>query len=282
MQVRLHDDAATLLAVAGRLLRADPFSTSVIATVSARVAAGGGPDGHDRLWATIAGADGELVGVAMHTPPFPLFVSRMPPQAAGALADALTNANRQLAGVSGARDAATAFAEAWCRRTGLRSRLRTAMRMYRLDTLRHPDTVPGVPALARAPADIELVAGWFEAFHREAQPQAPSDNTSPALIEHRIAAEEIHLWRHAGQPVSLAAVSAPAAGVARVGPVYTPAHLRRKGYGAAITATATAAAITAGAEHVVLYTDLANSTSNSIYQAIGFRPDHDAQQLTFD
>jgi hypothetical protein len=37
----------------------------------------------------------------------------------------------------------------------------------------------------------------------------------------------------------------------------------------------------AGADHVVLYTDLANPTSNSIYQAIGYRPDHDAEERDF-
>jgi predicted GNAT family acetyltransferase len=70
-------------------------------------------------------------------------------------------------------------------------------------------------------------------------------------------------------------------GVSRVGPVYTPPGRRRKGYGAAVTAEATAAAINAGARHVVLYTDLANPTSNAIYQTIGYRADHDAQERTF-
>jgi predicted GNAT family acetyltransferase len=74
--------------------------------------------------------------------------------------------------------------------------------------------------------------------------------------------------------VSLAAVSPPAVGVARVGPAYTPAHWRRHGYGAAATAATSA-------DHVVLYTDLANPTSNSIYQAIGYRSDHDAEERIF-
>jgi predicted GNAT family acetyltransferase len=60
--------------------------------------------------------------------------------------------------------------------------------------------------------------------------------------------------------------------------VYTPPAYRRRGYGAAVTAHATAAALAAGAEHVVLYTDLSNPTSNSIYQKIGFVPDHEAEE----
>ncbi|PZS29734.1 MAG: hypothetical protein DLM61_12290, partial [Pseudonocardiales bacterium] len=39
---------------------------------------------------------------------------------------------------------------------------------------------------------------------------------------------------------------------------------------------------TAGArEHVVLHTDLANQISNAIYPRIGFRPMHDAVEITF-
>jgi predicted GNAT family acetyltransferase len=64
--------------------------------------------------------------------------------------------------------------------------------------------------------------------------------------------------------------------------VYTPSASRRRGYGAAVTAAASVAALAAGAEQVALYTDLANPTSNSVYQAIGYRPDHDAEERSFD
>ena len=63
--------------------------------------------------------------------------------------------------------------------------------------------------------------------------------------------------------------------------MYTPPALRRRGYGAAVTAHATASALADGAAHVVLYTDLANPSSNSIYQQIGFAPDHDAEERAF-
>jgi predicted GNAT family acetyltransferase len=77
-------------------------------------------------------------------------------------------------------------------------------------------------------------------------------------------------------------VSAPAAGVARVGPVYTPPGWRRRGYGAAVAATAARSGLRSGVTEIVLYTDLANPTSNSIYRAIGFRPHHDGQERTLN
>jgi predicted GNAT family acetyltransferase len=37
----------------------------------------------------------------------------------------------------------------------------------------------------------------------------------------------------------------------------------------------------AGSDHVVLYTDVANPTSNAIYQEIGYFPEHDAEERSF-
>ena len=280
MRVILHPGAALFLAAAESFLRADPFSANVIAVVAGRIAVGAQPDSDNYLWASVDGGDGRVLGVAMQTPPHALFVSRMPAEAAAALAGALADAGRDLPGVNGAVGSTAAFAQAWSGRGGQISKVVTAMRLYRLGELVRPAGVPGAPALATAPDNVELVADWLAAFHDEATPRAPVQDWR-AFAGRRIAAGQVHLWHDAGAPVALAAVSAPAAGVARVGPVYTPPGKRRRGYGAAVTAAATAAALRGGAEHVTLYSDLANPTSNSIYQAIGYRPDHDAEERSF-
>ena len=63
---------------------------------------------------------------------------------------------------------------------------------------------------------------------------------------------------------------APAAGVSRVGPVFTPRSSRGRGYGSAVTAAAASLARRDGVDDVVLFADLANPTSNAIYRRIGF------------
>jgi predicted GNAT family acetyltransferase len=72
--------------------------------------------------------------------------------------------------------------------------------------------------------------------------------------------------------VSLAGVTRPAAGQVRVGPVYTPPEHRGRGFGAAVTAAVTASALAAGVAEVLLFTDLANPTSNALYARLGFVP----------
>jgi predicted GNAT family acetyltransferase len=63
--------------------------------------------------------------------------------------------------------------------------------------------------------------------------------------------------------------------------VYTPPHLRLRGHGAAVTAAVSQAAIEAGAQEVVLFTDLSNPTSNALYQRLGYRPVEDRLVLAF-
>ncbi len=287
MQVHASHDPKHFLADAAPLLSGDPFSTSVIATNAQRRTDAPdtpGPGHEDDLWLIVTDAHGVL-GVAMHTPPHNLFLSRMPQTAAQLLADELHQTGRELPGVTGASEVASTYAECWAALTGAGVTQLAAMRMYRLQTLKPPTGVQGTATSASDPADLSLVTRWLEEFHAEALEGDPPQDWQ-ALAQRRIAAGEVHLWRAPqaddhDETVALAAVSASAAGVARIGPVYTPPAHRRHGHGAAVTAAASAAALAAGAEHVVLYTDLANPTSNSIYQAIGYRPDHDAQQLAF-
>jgi predicted GNAT family acetyltransferase len=61
------------------------------------------------------------------------------------------------------------------------------------------------------------------------------------------------------------------AGMVRVDPVYTPAHLRGRGYAAAVSTEVSRAALAAGATEVVLFTHAANPTSNALYQRLGYR-----------
>ena len=81
MKVCSFDDARLFAEAARLYMERDPFSTSVIAVHVDGVRCGiRVPGQEDRFW-TLLDA-GQIVGVAMHTPPHNLFVSRMPSAAA--------------------------------------------------------------------------------------------------------------------------------------------------------------------------------------------------------
>jgi RimJ/RimL family protein N-acetyltransferase len=280
MRVRRFTDPEAFLARAGSFFKSDPFSPNVIATVTTRIVSGVLPIGEDHVWLSVEGDDAQVLGLAMHTPPHHMFLSRMPSEAALVLAREMADSGKNLPGVNGVIASTGAFAAAWGQFAGRSSRLVKETRMYLLADLRWPEAVPGQARRAEISRDLGLTAEWFAAFHEEAQSHSPDDDWT-AMARRRMEAQELHLWLADGVPVALAGVSQAVAGVARVGPVYTPHQWRGNGYGSGVTAAATSAGLDAGAQHVVLYTDLANPISNSIYQKIGYRADHDAEERAF-
>ena len=82
--------------------------------------------------------------------------------------------------------------------------------------------------------------------------------------------EGYRIWED-GEPVSFTGFGGPTASGIRIGPVYTPQHLRRRGYATALVAEVSRDLLARGHRFCFLYTDLANPTSNAIYQGIGYR-----------
>lgn len=264
--------------LAGPYLSADPFSTNVIGVRLGSVLAGRRPRGQDDIWVAVTDGDA-VVGVAMHTPPARLFLGRLPSGMASEIARALNDRGRSRPGVTG--DAATAgeFAQAWSRHTGAEPRLDCSLRLYRLDRLNQPKADSG-QARRAGMADGPVLTDWLVSFESEIGTER-ADKDAADIVRRRTEAGELWLWEVDGEPVCMAGVSAPAAGVARVGPVYTPPARRRHGYAAALTAHVSQEASDAGADHVVLYADLANPTSNGIYLALGYVADHDSDEWEF-
>lgn len=220
---------------------------------------------------------GAVVGVAVRTPPMRVVLSSMPPAAVVALEEALAAVDPDAPGVLGSPAAAALFAERRAARTGRRVRPGMSELLYALGELAPPAGVPGHPRQA-GPADVPLVVHWWAEFAAEAVPGAPVTDVE-RTVRIRLRHGAMHLWEVDGEATAMAGYAGPVSGLARVAPVYTPPRHRRRGFGAAVTAATTAHALRQGADAVVLYTDLANPTSNALYQRIGYRPLAAAQEF---
>ena len=246
-------------------------------TRDAAMAADVGDPARLPLFGWWAGRCDEVGGAFMHTPPHPLLLTAVSADAAVELAAGL--AGRALSGVNAYPDAARRFAAAWRDATGCSAAPLRGMRLYRLAELTWPDPAPdGEPRVA-ADADVPLLAGWFAAFARETHGAAEEDHA--AAVRDRLGYGGMSVWQAGGRPVSMGGVSRQVAGMVRIGPVYTPPGLRGHGYASAITADLSRRARDAGADEVLLYTDLDNPVSNSIYQRIGYRAVEDRVVLAF-
>ena len=277
----LSDSLPEYAATAGGLLSGRPAEHTILlgATETLRAAGPAAYGPSAPLFGWWQGPGGEVSAAFLHTPPFPVALTSVPgPDTAAALAQVLAARARDVGGVNASPEDAEAFARAWHQVTGDAVECHMRNRLFRLGDLRWPDPCPaGQPRVAGL-ADRSLLIAWSEAFHREAQ-SGPENLV--ANVDDRLSYQGLTLWEDAGQPVSMAGLTRMSAGQVRVGPVYTPPGLRGKSYGGAVTAAVSQAARDAGAGQVLLFTDLANPTSNALYQRLGYQPVEDRAVWSF-
>jgi predicted GNAT family acetyltransferase len=243
---------------------------NVFATVLMNVRAGASDSDHPPLFAYGVEHGGSVCAAAMRTPPWPMLADGFErPDDAEALAAAWLTADPDVDGVTGAPACARSVVSALAARSGREAKLRFSEAMHMLDA------VAPLPYGARGrlrvaeDRDRSVLIVWEEAFAIETgfgrTPHADR------RVERRLRAGLQFVWDDGGQPVSTAAVNQTVAGVARIGPVYTPPEHRGRGYATCLVADLSEQALSSGAERCMLFTDLANPTSNKIYALIGYR-----------
>ncbi|WP_435270124.1 GNAT family N-acetyltransferase [Streptomyces sp. 1222.5] len=268
----LTEDLDGFLARAGDFLHSRPALHTVPLTVTEALRTRGmdayGTEAPVFGWLERAG---EVRAVFFRTPPRRPYLTPLTPEEADSLAAHMARLGRPLPGVSADHYTATAFAKAWQRHTGAMPTLHERERLYRLGTLTPPEPLPEGRGRIAGEQDRERLIRWHREFIADIGGTPAADNGSWA--DTRIAHGRVTVWETLdGTPVSMAGVTPMVAGQIRVAPVYTPAHLRGRGYAGAATVEASRTALAAGAVEVLLFADLANPTSNGLYQRIGYRP----------
>ena len=282
MDVERLRDAAAFLEEAGPLLLADEARHNLILGIG-----GNARDGlYDdfRLWLVRDG--GQVVGAALRTPPYNFILAR--PSSREALAALAAAVGEDLPGVVGSLPEVDEFAELWTRQTGVPARTNMRQGVYSLEQVRPPPDVPGSARVATTD-DRELALRWMLAFGDEVLHEGgPGREQAEAILDHRLSSPNagILLWEFGDEPVSLAGWGGRTPSGIRVGPVYTPPELRGHGYATALTAELSRRLLDGrlfegGRRFCFLYTDLANPTSNAIYERIGYRRVAESAEIVF-
>ncbi|EOS8269113.1 TPA: GNAT family N-acetyltransferase [Bacillus paranthracis] len=117
--------------------------------------------------------------------------------------------------------------------------------------------------------ELTLIEQWIYQFCEDVNlptTKEEAKQTAHTLItNHRLFGLEVD-----GKLVSVAAKTRPTKNNITVNFVYTPKEERKKGYASNCVATLSQRMLDEGYKTTTLYTDLANPTSNKIYQEIGY------------
>ncbi len=223
--------------------------------------------------------NGTIVGAALMAPPRRILLTRMPHPAVTLLADYLLEGAASVPGVLGPKAEAKLFANYWTSKTGRSCHLKMSERIYACEKV-----IPPVHAFGQLkPAkevDQALLSDWCEQFCIDAR---IDDETVyfKAQLPRKLADQSIFVWE-TDEAVSMAAIERETAHGVAISWVYTPRHLRNKGYATACVTALTQRMLDSGKQFCCLYTDLTNPTSNSIYQKIGYQPICDVQDWIFE
>lgn len=207
-------------------------------------------------------------GFALQTPNRALVLSTgWSPLKLQALSVFLHNKNKSLPGVTGPAELSSGFAKIHVPQF----ELVMDQGLFQLTTLSAKPITQGemIPAEPQHWPIIEQFSREF--LHEALSKEKMTEETFIEWVKPRFQQGLQRLWQISGEIVSWAGISGETQNGNRIGPVYTPLKHRNQGYGSAITWALSQEILQSGKNHCVLFTDLTNPTSNSIYKKMGYQ-----------
>ena len=235
----------------------------------------------DPLMAVVSDESDRNLAIAIMTPPFPMIIQSEPLhlEALETLADALLKNGRYLPGVNGVSEVSDSFAQIWESKTEQNVRLLMSLRAYELRKIADLEYPSGGMRIAEE-KDAQKVAEMHNAMRQELVAQPGNAATVESALK-TIRQQRTFFWVVDGEVVSITNAVRPQIKGICISGVYTPPEFRRRGYARALVAEVSKEMLSRGFELTNLFTDLANPTSNKIYQEVGYEAVCDYRQYSF-
>jgi uncharacterized protein len=278
----VFEDARVFLDLARSLLLEDEARNNLILGVTGTLVED--PDRYraKRFWVVTDGA-GAPAAAAMRTAPYNLLLA--PARSEVALEGLVGAIDEELPGVVAARPEVDDFVRLWSRSHAVEPRVLRNQGVYALEQVQPLPPARGSRRAATAD-DHALVMDWMIAFGEEVLEESdPGRTEARNFVAERLGADGtggFELWEDGGEVVSLSGWGGPTPNGIRIGPVYTPPDLRGRGYATTLVAELSQSLLDAGRRFCFLYTDLANPTSNAIYERIGYVRVCEAAMVAFE
>ena len=223
-------------------------------------------------------ASGRVTGVVWMTPPYAFGMTDLNEDQIKLAVDYAKTINPLPSSIFGTDSTAEAFKDLWIKETNKTVTSKMAMRMFEAKEVIEPKPVPGAWRLA-ALNDLPTVAEWTYQYSIDVHEPLTKDQAK-TNAEQAIHALARFIWEIDNVPVTMSGCIDASPTSSRIAWVFTPKNFRGRGYASNLVARITDARLKKGMR-VFLYTDLANPTSNKIYQDIGYKPLCDSIRYSF-
>ena len=228
--------------------------------------------------------DDNIKLASLRTPPYNQLISFTEDlNSINVLVESLLKIEEDLPGILGFKDGAERFIELYCKKKCLIPELIRNERAYKLIRVAE-DTIGDKTFIIGDKTYQSLILKWAKEMILDAGLTTEADQMDRTLnqIKEDITKEKIFLLLDKSNPVSMARKAGKTPNGGLINLVFTPPHFRRRGYATECVAKLSQRLLNEeGNKFCFLFTDLANPTSNSIYQKIGFRPVIDMDQYMF-
>lgn len=280
LRLRLFEDARSFLDCTGDSLYAAETVNNLILGISELLVRD--PQAYQSpFFAAVLDTMNEVRLAAVMTPPHHIVLAGDSQYEAALplLINHLRTLSIPLPGVTGPVAIAESFSRYWQSVTRQHAVIVIQQGVYDLQQVIMPEQPSGAFRTSTA-EDCATITTWFRAFQAEAL--GKSHNLNPERVQQLISDGMVFVWEREGDLISMAMKTRPIAHSITVSGVYTPPEHRRQGYASALVAQLSQHLLGLGYQFVNLFTDLANPTSNAIYQRIGYQPVCEFRMIRFD
>jgi predicted GNAT family acetyltransferase len=269
VHITITDDLGQFTATAGSWLAAAPVENNVLlSAIEAQRAEQ--IKGTGRVTYAWASDNGSVLGALRWPQPLPATMTAMPDSAAIALAAELAAAAAELAGITGPRQPAAAFATRWQALTGQTANRVRDLVLSHLDQVKFSDWPPGRMRRAR-PEETDLLVEWITKVLAEAGLPAAGPTARQQVAE-QMSGGRMYVWEDNGQPVAVTGHAAPVNGVVRISGGYTAPEHRTSFYSLALLAALDTQLLADGCVACIGITDTASPHAAVGMRMLGYQP----------
>lgn len=280
MKTKYLKSAIEFLNITGDKLLSDEAKHALTFGIAERVVNNPHAFGKEDPWFIIIEDVGKICGAVIRTPPNSPILSYFCGDI-GEICSSMVKSIHELApvlpGVVGGNEIVIPFVSEWCAQYKTKVTREMTHRLYRLTELIEPEYADGFIRKA-VQEDEGIVIQWATDFYMEAMGEILTDHQRQ-LYRDRINSGDIYLWDNKG-PVSMAVRTRPTRRGISIGGVFTPPEKRNHGYATSCVA-ALCRELLSDYDFCLLYADLSNPVSNSIYLKMGFKEYCDSSNYYF-